>query len=241
MRNNQRKLLLLGRGADSISSPLDLVGCVRWRDASQLNTLWQASDGTTPATNDNDVIGRWDDLSPSGAHAIQATTANKPLLKLNSRNGLSGILFDGANDYMTDSGVVTQPNTRFIVATASTSARYYYDGLSSGGRNALFRGDSASFSFFAGASMGVTTNPAVFIAGAVFDGANSFIRVNNLSQAGNAGTSAISGYTLGARNDTSSGTFLNATIYEEITYNRVLSVEEIDLVFQALNTKWAVY
>lgn len=73
-------------------------GLVAWYDASDFSTLWQDSSRTVRAQANADVIGAWDDKSGNARHLIQATTANKPTLRLNVKNGKPVIRFDGTDD-----------------------------------------------------------------------------------------------------------------------------------------------
>ncbi len=57
-------------------------------------TLWQDTSGTTAVTADTDPVGRVDDLSGNGKHALQATAGNKPAY----RTGAPRLVFDGVND-----------------------------------------------------------------------------------------------------------------------------------------------
>lgn len=52
-----------------------------WWDASDMTTLWQDSGRTTPATAAGQAIGAIDDKSGNGNHLLQATAAQKPILR----------------------------------------------------------------------------------------------------------------------------------------------------------------
>ena len=93
-----QKLLLFSGGA--AFSPLNISGLVSWYDASDTSTLWEDSARTTPAADNADVIGAWDDKSGNGYHATQATTINKPTLRTNVQNGKNAIRFDGSDDFL---------------------------------------------------------------------------------------------------------------------------------------------
>jgi len=83
---------------------VSITGLAVWLDASDAATLFQDSAGTTPATADNDVIGRWADKSGNGYHATQGTTGNKPLLKTAIQNSKNVIRCDGTDDYLEFTG-----------------------------------------------------------------------------------------------------------------------------------------
>jgi hypothetical protein len=96
-----RKLLLGllgGGGAAAAFSPIDIADLALWLDASDSTTLFQASNGTTPAVADGDVVGYWGDKSGAGNVVIQTTTAFKPTLQTAEQNGLNVVQFDGSDD-----------------------------------------------------------------------------------------------------------------------------------------------
>lgn len=59
--------------------------------------LFTTAGGTTPATADGDPVGRWEDQSGNGHHAVQATDANRPTLEAASPFlGRPALLFSAA-------------------------------------------------------------------------------------------------------------------------------------------------
>ena len=69
-----------------------------WFDPSDIDTLFQVSDGTTPVTVATDPIGYFGDKSGNGNHATQAISAKRPIYTEGS--GLSWLAFDGVDDAM---------------------------------------------------------------------------------------------------------------------------------------------
>lgn len=105
MRQTHKMLTLLkpaGGGAPGFI-PTDLTSLTLWLDADDAATLFQDRAGTTPAASDGDPVGQWADKSGNNFHAQQATTANKPTLKLAIQNGRNVIRCDG-NDVLLLSG-----------------------------------------------------------------------------------------------------------------------------------------
>jgi hypothetical protein len=91
------------KGAVKIARPIvptDIAGLQLWLDASDSTTLFQNSDGTTPATADSDPIGYWGDKSRNGSHAIQTVSGNRPLLRTAVKNGKNVLRFTGVSDYL---------------------------------------------------------------------------------------------------------------------------------------------
>jgi len=81
-------------------SPKSIAGLAAWFDASDLTTLSQTSDGTTPVTADDDPVAYWK-CKATGTAITQTTDANRPLWKASSAIGSKpGLDFDGANDYL---------------------------------------------------------------------------------------------------------------------------------------------
>lgn len=91
--------LALGRSAAPGFSPSQLFGPTTkgmWFDPSDLTTMFQNSNGTTPVTADGDPVGYIADKSGRGNHFIQATAGKRPLYK--TSGGLSWLDFDGVDD-----------------------------------------------------------------------------------------------------------------------------------------------
>lgn len=82
--------------SNAASPPITLGFQPYWRTV--LGSIWQDVAGTVPAVLNNDPIGRFDDLSGLGYHAVQANAGQRPLLKLAVQNGKPGALFDGVDD-----------------------------------------------------------------------------------------------------------------------------------------------
>ena len=76
MPMNPRLLRPLATGFN----PKSISGLALWLDAADGSTLFQNSDGTTPATAASDPVGYWGDKSGSGRHATQATAGSRPTI-----------------------------------------------------------------------------------------------------------------------------------------------------------------
>jgi len=245
MPMNAAKLLLLnvlGGSAPSFS-PLDIPGLALWLDASDSTTLFQDSAGTTPATADNDVVGCMSDKSGNGYHAVQVTTANKPLLKLAQQNGKSVVRFDGVNDNMLANfgATISQPGTLlFAFNPKGSSANYLCDGVSPLYRWALYSIGGVHMYAGTGFSTGFGWPSQMAIATAVFNGASSIARRNGAQTAsGNAGTNSLTGLTIAGRVEP--GSPLTVDIAELLLYTGALSTPNIEALEAYLNAKWGVY
>lgn len=67
-------------------------------------TVWQDTAGTAPATADGDPVARVDDQSGHANHLLQATSGERPLLKILS-GGRRALRFDGTDDTLGTSGM----------------------------------------------------------------------------------------------------------------------------------------
>jgi hypothetical protein len=110
------------------------AGLQLWLDASEANTLYDATTGGSLVAADG-AIARWEDKSGNARHATQSTQANRPVRKTSQKNGLDTILFDGSNDSLSISGsnsslkfLHSTQNTVFIVVRCGTSANPNYRG-----------------------------------------------------------------------------------------------------------------
>lgn len=91
-----------------------------WLDAD--GTKFQDTARTIPAVNDNDPIASWTD-SAGTAHAAQATTTKRPLLKKAVLNGHDVVRFDGVDDWLEAAIAPLVGSTLFaVIKTASLPA-----------------------------------------------------------------------------------------------------------------------
>jgi hypothetical protein len=74
-----------------------------WYDPSDITTLFQDAAGTIPVTASGQPVGRILDKSGNGAHATQSTDSARPTYTVSG--GLSYLLFDGSDDWLTASSV----------------------------------------------------------------------------------------------------------------------------------------
>jgi hypothetical protein len=245
MPNKRSRLLLTVLGGSASFNPLTIPGLALWLDASDSTTLFQASNGTTPAAADNDVVGYWGDKSGNTRHETQGTTANKPTVQLSEQNGLSAIQFDGTDDYMDSPNFgadIAQPTTIFLVADAPAKAQYmWYDSTVS--RQVMFKQPGAAgHTVFAGSLVAATntTTYAVKVWTARYNGASSFLRLNGTQIAtGNAGANVLRQVRIGWSNTLSAtyefpGKMCELLAYPSITDAQMLTIEAY------LTAKWGI-
>lgn len=179
-------------------------------NVSMANTLgWYVTgDGSaTYMTKDgSNYISQWNDLSGSGNHLVQATGGRQPLYNA------AGIIFDGAlstsGDYLAASFPWVRPSFIYAVINVVTFVknRIAFDSYASADRGAILEyGPNAAGAYWLinqGANYEANTVPMLAgqmtIARFLFNGANSFVKVNAASQSGNAGTGyQLNGLTIG--------------------------------------------
>ncbi len=226
-------------------TPLDIPGLKLWVEAD--TGLYQASNGTTPASN-GDPVGYWADQSGQGNHLIQATTASKPTLRtlLGPGGTRPAVEFDGTDDWMQKAFTLVQPETIFIVfkSTTWTLADHIYEGITAGSMALLQYPTTPKVQTYGGAFGPENGNLAVNTYGimtALYSGANTMLRVNaGTKVVASGGTNAGGGFTLGARQTGADAS--NIHVSAVLIYNRDLSASGEDTtVINYLNGKWGVF
>lgn len=80
-----------------LSSPTQITGLQLWLDATDADTLFDATSGGSLVAADGGVA-RWEDKSGNARHATQGTSANRPARKTAIQGGKDVLRFDGSND-----------------------------------------------------------------------------------------------------------------------------------------------
>jgi hypothetical protein len=238
-----------GTSAEAVSAATAAVGTnmALWFDASDASTLFQDSAGTTPATANNDVVGRWADKSGNARHATQGTTANKPTLKTNIQNGLPGLYFDGGDRLLLAAALDLAVPSIFMVCSLDTGAA---------GSHALFEfkqgtlfarlSSNANFGFFDAAayrSSSFALNNTATIATLIAAAANDLDFYKN----GGAAVNVATGSAFGARTASQIGANAGAAsfhlghIYEMIMLSVEPSAGLRTAIRDYLNAKWSIY
>lgn len=92
MVNKRQTLLTMqGSGASPAFSPTDLSGIKGWYDFSNVSSLYQTDDTSTPVTADGQDVGYVTDLSGNSNHITQSNAAARFVYKTGIQNGLSVI------------------------------------------------------------------------------------------------------------------------------------------------------
>ena len=220
-----------------------------WNDFSDASTLFQGSDGTTPATAPGDPVGYAYDKSGNGRHATQSVANNRPTIAADTFNGRRGLTFDGSNDYLSygniSSAFSSQAGTAFIVFTANDNlymlfrTRTNYTNLWSNSGSFTFEGSwrTARLSQVAsGGSLTVVASPKVYSlqsSASVYEVKVDETVVASASAQWNAGDD----YTIAG---SPADTYMASEVYEVLLYSRILSASEGQSVRGYLYAKWGV-
>jgi hypothetical protein len=130
--------------------PPNASGLTLWLDPTESGSLYQDQPGTTPATNDTDPVGRWNDLSGAVPSMFlgNSSAPSTPTLQIAELNGLDAIQFTSAgNSALSGANVVTgRDDWEMVLAvrpdaiTATVSTDYAADAervlVASGGNTA---------------------------------------------------------------------------------------------------------
>lgn len=182
---------------------------------------------------DDSAVASWSDMSAAGRTLSQATSTSQPTLQTAELNGLQVVRFDGA-DSLTGSGwTLNQPFTVFfVVKSALVDATPRNIISQASGPTVLIRKHSNNFlQAFAGTVLAddvMTTSWAMGFA--IFNGATSSVALNGATvTTGNAGTSAMTGLTMGSA--------WNGDIYALISFEGIGSTAQINHLGNGYATK----
>lgn len=211
--------------------------------------LWgQADFGTytlgnhlTPSVNDGDQVGGWVDRSGTSDLA-QLLAGRFPILKLNQKNGLPSVRFDGSNDFIDAGGNIINGTTFtvFVVHKSTGDGMLLSSNDGSGHQIRIGQSGSAVLSMYDG-----TNNP---ISSTISPSRSNWIlaEYQNGPHFWVNGVSFDNGGTIGSvklrrigelDNDTLA---LNGDIGEIVIYNTALSSGDRTAVEAYLMARWAL-
>lgn len=221
--------------------PPDIAGLQLWLKADA--GLYQDSSFTIPADADGDVVGGWKDQSGEGNDVIQATTANKPMLKLSILNGQPVIRFDGTDDWLRVSSVsLSQPNTIIVAFQISnlTGVRTVFDGVTDAEQR--FDAWAGNFRFFAGSTVNIKSSSTdSFILSIIADGASSEAWFNGSSIGTfDPGTNGLSGISIGSNYTSQGNNEIQGDIPEFLLFDSGLSNSDRQQVEEYLSDRFGI-
>lgn len=224
-------------------SPTSISGLQLWLDASDSSTLFQNSNGTTPATADGDPVGYWADKSGNGRHATQTDGTKKPTLKLAQENGKNVIQFDNVNDLFSGTAGSQYPRQCFYVVRFPLSAtdcrimtyRYFGVGLSS----------ATSYNLNI-VRDGVAWNVNTLVSAINYANTNKYLiellKSSQSSDQLNVNTTAYASYNNSTVVSSSAYQIFQAgKVCEYLVYDQSLSSNQKTSIQDYLNTKWSIY
>jgi hypothetical protein len=186
-------------GGVAVFNPLS-VSPDAWYDPSDLTTLFQNSNGTTAVAADGDPVGYMADKSGNGKHLVQAVAGSRPLYK--TSGGLSWLLFDGTNDFISGALILAQPYDRLTAMRVDTFVdnRYLLDGESDQAvlRQRTTTPDLSQYAGAVGASNSAMSLAAAHVVTEHFEGASSILKIDSTSVATSVGTTNATAFTIGA-------------------------------------------
>ncbi len=218
-------------------TPSALSGLALWFDASDASSI------TLDGSNN---VSQWADKSGNGRNLSQSNITRRP--SYTSSNTVNGIIvprFDGVDDTLVTSTSFTsisQPTTQcLVVRPESGKTDALITDTVSGVRQVIFLRNLATGMFVSGGSvvispLSASTSSANTILG-VFNGASSFVRVNNSQQSISAATSGITTFRLGCGIEDSINFFIGV-IAEVIVFSKQLDAQEISRVESYFRSKW---
>ncbi len=201
---------------------------------------WDFGEATS-VTTVSGAVSQINDPSTNARNFTQITAGSRPLYVSAAQNGLNVGRFDGSNDYMTASMVLSGAFTlvyafKMVVAgvdktIAAGNALYSYTQA----------GGSANWSAFGSSALNSATvaDTNAHVLSIVYNGGSSTIRLDGTQIAtGGTGTTAITtGLALGA--DPSGAKPTNVDHMQGYLYNSALSVGNQQLVEAFLKARWA--
>jgi hypothetical protein len=228
-------------------------GVALWLDAADQSTLFQNSDGTTPATAANDPIGCWLDKSGNGRHAT-ATSGDRPSYNVNPINDTPTINFTTSHSLSGSFAPVTDLSLflvcRFGSASNSVGRLFTLAPANAADTTApafipLLRGNpslQAVEAFFATTfrARADIIYDTFFLARVTYTGATVSISINNGSPS--TGTGSIAGnsfarYGIGTGFGGSAPAIVG-DVAEVIAFDRLITPAEEAAVQSYLSKKW---
>jgi len=195
------------------------------------------------------AVTQWDFSEASGTSSVADSIGSSDLSgsytgPTATINGVQAGRFDGDDDYLVDTTLsITQPFEIYLV--------FRFDPFDSSSREYLFDGEgdfttqlqkttSPAWQIFAGSSStGGSTDGNNHIVSAIFDGANSGVRVDGSRQfTVDVGANDLSGFTLAARGNQSA--FGNIVVGDVIVFDSTLTETERDKTDSILADKWGI-
>lgn len=238
--------VVYGTSSAKSTFPKTINGLKIWLDANDTSTLFDNNTGGNVITTNGTSIGRWEDKSGNGKHALQNTAGVRPTFATNIQNRLNCIRFDGTKYFNS------------IDTSSSTSAFI----------TCVFKidNDPPSAQSWAGHPLGTVANSnshLPWVDGVIYDGTFAGTRqttsdpsrsltlftMYSVSSQANSWISKINSTEFyNTTSNTFSPTFIFSSVYiiqgyigEIICYSPIPSLTNISRIENYLNNKWKIY
>ncbi len=228
-------------------------GLVSALDANNVSSMYQTSAGTTPVAAAGQPVCRWTDLSGTGNHAVQPTTASCATY---GTDAVGGFLNFTLNGFFNTSPTLSPDATVLVVAQSNTSTWNNYGWLASargpngfilhpaaGSTNVDFYPVNSGGSYTYAGSVASPTLTAPTLYKMTLSGSNPVTGTFGINGSSTgysaAGVVRVAGsvlVTLGR--DGNLGRPGNGRYREVLMYNRALSPSELTQVESYLRAKW---
>lgn len=226
------------------------LGLLGYWDANQVNS------GSPP--NDGDPIPTWVDLSPAANDFVQGGGGDQPIYKELIQNGLSGVLFDGISQYMTNATFANNTDKLYIflvsrIVTAANVCQGFISAYKAGSNDDWNETQNLATSNcspqiqttrpFQGINFDQPAFNVSFIWGIGFDGTKQYGQVTQqpmqtISATGNFDQDRL---VIGARYSSGSiNTFANEYHHQIIIGNGILTPFQIKGFCSALANIWGI-
>jgi hypothetical protein len=226
--------------------PVPPSGMRLWLRSDQ--GLYQDINGDTVASANDDPVGLWQDMSGNLGHMASLVNdpedkGHHPILKTNALNGHPVVEFDGVDDIMRNFTVYGEPNTIFLVARYNGDTRgRVLAGTSNNWLLGFYNGYVDEF-YAQGWVYHPRSNPdnswRIYAADHSSNDVQRLFRNNVILQTGNGGSQGPIGLTLGCYRESNQAS--TAQIAEVLVYDRVLTDEEREAIFEYLNMRYNIY
>jgi hypothetical protein len=226
--------------------PLSLSPAL-WLDASDASTLYDAATGGSLVAADG-AVARWEDKSGNSKHATQGTGSFQPVRKTAILNGLDIIRFDGIDNLLTTSQILSaQPATAFAVVktTKNDSPTLGASSESTGGASigVCARRGSGTHILYCGAVLasGTFPNTPTILTNMINGVSSAIYNCGSLITSGDCGTRydiRAVGHNFNAGGGPS---YFGGDIAEILVFPTPLSTPNRQAVERYLNAKWAIY
>ena len=195
--------------------------------------LFQDAAGTTPVTADGDPVGKMIDQSGNGYHAIQSVSGSRPVYRTDGV--LHWLEFDGVDDRLFNYDFSrSNPDSLFFALewTSSFAGNKPLDGSFNNvasisvfpdGRIRAFSGGSGVIS-----PAGSISLDEPYVGTAIFNLADSEIRINGASTGGTTGAMSTNGLIIGGVSNGAED--FSGKLFSVISLGRLASTSEIESV-----------